>query len=196
MERGCLTEVHYITPLANLPSILERGLLSHQRVATIEHVSIADGDVQDRRRGKRVPNGRPLHEYVNTYVDARNPMMFRRRSHRHQLCILRIEPDVLDIPGTVIVDGNAASPFTRFAAAPAGLEMLDEQRVYATYWTNTDHLAQKEKERQRCAEVLVPDRVPVEYIVGCYVCTDGVARACGRIVPDLEVVVSARVFFG
>jgi hypothetical protein len=66
VERSRVTEVHYITPIANLRSILERGILSHKRAEAIGHLSIADEDVQDLRRGKRVPNGRLLHEYANT----------------------------------------------------------------------------------------------------------------------------------
>jgi uncharacterized protein YwgA/O-acetyl-ADP-ribose deacetylase (regulator of RNase III) len=39
VERSRVTEVHYITPLANLPSILQRGILSHKRAGAVEHVS-------------------------------------------------------------------------------------------------------------------------------------------------------------
>jgi hypothetical protein len=99
MERARVTELHYITPIANLASIVEVGILSHRRAAALAHASIAMEVIQDRRRDKRVPNGRPLHEYANTYFDARNPMMSRRRDERHQIAVVRISPDVLDLDG-------------------------------------------------------------------------------------------------
>jgi len=187
--------MHYITPITNLSSILERGILSHKRAQAIGHLSIADEDVQDLRRGKRVPNGRLLHEYANTYLDARNPMMYKRLSRRGELAVVRIRSDILDIPGTVIADGNAASTGTRFDPSPMGLAVLDEQRVYAEYWTDSDIWAYYEKKRQRCAEVLVLDLVPPDFLIGCYVCADGVIQACRKAAPSLEVVVNAHVFF-
>jgi len=187
--------MHFITPVANLPSIFERGILSHRRAEAIGHVSIADEEVQDLRRGKRVPNGRLLHEYVNTYFDARNPMMYKRLGRRTELAVVRIRPDIMDIPGAVIADGNAASVGTRFEPSPMGLAVLDEQRVYAEYWTDSDRWAYYEKKRQRCAEVLIPDLIPPDFLIGCYVCVDGVVQTCRAAAPGLEVVVNARVFF-
>lgn len=194
MERSRVREVHYITPLANIASILERGILSHNRVSAIDHFSIADEDVQDRRRGKRVPNGGLLHDYVNTYFDARNPMMYRRRNSRDRLCVLRISPDVLDIPGAIISDGNAASSATRFAPA-ANLSFLDEARVYARYWNAEDGWEYLEAKRQRCAEVLVPYVIPAAYIYGCYVRSKQAAEIGNEFASELEVVVNSDVFF-
>lgn len=195
MERSRIAELHYIAPIANLSSILERGILSHKRSEAIDHISVADDNVQDRRRGKRVPNGRLLHEYANTYFDARNPMMYKRLSRRTTLTVIRVKPDILDLPGTVIADGNAASAGTRFDPSPIGLAVLDEQRVYADYWTDPDAWTYYEKKRQRCAEVLVPDLVPPDLLIGCYVCADGVVQVCREAAHDLEVAVNARVFF-
>src|SRR5438034_8376462 len=41
VERTRVTEVHYITPIANLSSILKRGILRHKRAEAIGHLSIA-----------------------------------------------------------------------------------------------------------------------------------------------------------
>jgi hypothetical protein len=196
MERSRVTELHYIAPIANLSSIMERGILSHRRAEAVGHVSVADENVQDLRRNKRVPNGLMLHEYANTYFDARNPMMYKRLSWRTEFAVIRISSDILDTPGTVIADGNAAAAGTRFDPSPAGLAGLDEQRVYAVYWMDSDIWTYYEKKRQRCAEVLVPHVVHPDLLIGCYVCEDSVLRPCREAAPDLEVVVSKRVFFG
>ena len=50
-------------------------------------------------------------------------------------------------------------------------------------------------ERQRCAEVLVPEVILPNLIMGCYVCDDEGIPRCQEVAPMLEVV-NARVFFG
>ena len=50
MERHELEELHYIAPIANLESIISRGLLSHRRVSRLAaHQSIALGPVNPMR---------------------------------------------------------------------------------------------------------------------------------------------------
>lgn len=75
MTRADVTELHYITAIANVPSILENGILSHALAQAIPYESIAERGVQDRREAKAVPGGRTLHEYANLYFDAHNPML-------------------------------------------------------------------------------------------------------------------------
>jgi hypothetical protein len=48
MQRDEVTELHFITSIENLGSILEWGILSHDRAARINHKSVALEDVQDR----------------------------------------------------------------------------------------------------------------------------------------------------
>jgi hypothetical protein len=64
----------------------------------MHHRSVAMAQIQDRTRLIRVPGGRPLHEYANLYICARNPMMFKRRSDHGALCVLRVSTAVLDLP--------------------------------------------------------------------------------------------------
>ena len=67
MRREDLVELHYITPTANVPSILKRGILSNKGAGKIPHQSVAMEEVQSRRAPKIVPGGLPLHDYVNLY---------------------------------------------------------------------------------------------------------------------------------
>lgn len=194
MDRAAVRELHYMTPMENLASILELGILSHARAAPLRHASIAMAEVQDRRAAKCVPGGRPLHEYVNLYFDARNAMMFTRRSA--DLVVVRVRPEVLDIPDVVVTDGNAANGPTRFHPSPSGLAHLDEARVYAEWWTHADYWEQQERKRQRQAEVLIPDRVDREHLVGCYTWKDAEAAECRRLAAEWSVEVNPRVFFG
>ena len=71
-------ELNYITPIENLPSIFERGILSHKLAKRIPHHSVAMEAIQDKGKVKVVQRGRPLHDYANLYFDARNPMLYKR----------------------------------------------------------------------------------------------------------------------
>jgi hypothetical protein len=195
VDRIRVQELHYITPLANLASIMNHGLVSHNRAAKLPHTSISNQSVQDRRADRRVPGGMQLHDYVNLYFHARNAMMYDRRATRSNLAVLRISHTVIDIPGVVIADGNAASSGTKFSASPAGLASLDPDRVYAHSWDHLDPWTKRERKRQRSAEVLVPHRVGPEHITGCYVHhADGVGQ-CNRVTTDLAAEVNGYVFF-
>lgn len=65
MKRDELPELHYITPIRNVPSILRLGLLSYRRAQRLNHESVADETVQLKRADKNVPGGQRLHDYVN-----------------------------------------------------------------------------------------------------------------------------------
>jgi hypothetical protein len=170
MERSRIQELHYITDMANVPSLLGLGILSHRLAGRVVrgHISIADAEVQARRASKRVWVGRssrPLHDYANLYVHARNAMLFiLLRSRQGELTVLTIDPAVLDLDGVVVADRNAASFAPRFLPVAEGIAALDEIAVFAEWWTNSP-----EAKQLRMAEVLVPDRVPPSLITGAYV---------------------------
>jgi hypothetical protein len=195
VDRSRVKELHYITPIANLPSIAARGILSHHRADHVEHESIADESVQDKRVGKRVPGGLLLHDYVNLFFDARNSMMYRRLNHRMSIAVLRVHPAVLDIEETVVSDGNAASPSTVFGPSPGGLAALNEESIYAHSWDHPDPWIKKELKRRRSAEVLVPNVIAPDLLIGCYVCASEVLVKCKLLCSAIEVEVHRHVYF-
>lgn len=199
MERQELTELHYITPLANIVSIYQNGLLSHRLAAKLPHNSVAMEEIQDRRRRRVVPGGRPLHEYVNLYICARNPMLYKLHNQHLQLSVLSIRTNVLDLPGTVIADRNASSDHTRFSPAPAGLIHIDKDLVFAEYWTHEDPFEEWRHKSIKCAEVLVPERVDFGYVQGAYVSSensrDALVAILNREGIDLEVKINRHLFF-
>jgi hypothetical protein len=159
VDRSDLSELHYIAAISNVPSIMARGILSFRQTMAIRHVSVAMLEVQRIRAKRAIPGGRPLHDYVNLYLCATNPMLYRRRDRHAELCVLRVSTEVLDLPGVVIADGNAASKYTAFWPSPLGLGKIDSSLVFAEYWTDADQIAGWHKKRVKCAEVLVPDSV-------------------------------------
>lgn len=196
MNRGELPELHYITPIANVPSILQRGILSNRRASEVPHQSVANAGVQDRRAPKVVPGGRPLHDYVPLYINARNPMMFKRKDMHAQLCVLRVSPAVLDLEGVIVTDMNAARGIARFRPAATGLAFVDRELVFADDWRHPgDKLAYERHQGIMCAEVLVPDRVEPGLIVGAYVSCAESQVAFQRLVAEFPVGVNGRLFF-
>lgn len=194
VDRNELEELHSIQAIDNVPSILQRGILSHEGAAGIDHISVADPAIQDRRAGRQVPGGQPLHQYANLYFHARNPMMFRRRGRHAELCVLRIRCDVLDLPDVVVTDGNASSDYIRFGAAADGLDFIDADLTFAMWWTDTDYYEKMRKKTARCAEVLVPDRVPPGLVEGAYVCGHDDGRLA-NLAPGLHVETDRDLFF-
>jgi hypothetical protein len=195
MHRGDLAELHYIAPIANLDSIRAHGILSHRRASSIEHDSVALQAVQDKRATVVVPRGRPLHEYANLYINARNPMLYKRLPEHSKIVVLRISPSVIDLPNVVVTDQNAASGWARFAAAPEGLGIVQEKFTFAEYWTHDDQIEQWQHSSRMCAEVLVPDRVRTGLILGAYVMSNEVADRARSEAPWLDVTVRPKLFF-
>lgn len=152
-------------------------------------------EVQERRDLKKVPGGDLLHRYANLYVNGRNPMLFKRLDQHLQLAVVSVSTKVLDIPNTVVSDGNAASGYSRFAAAPGGLAIVDEDLTFAQWWTHTDYYEYLRRKRAMCAEVLVPDLVPATYIRGVYVSCDEAMRSCTALGLPLQCRVNRYLYF-
>ena len=183
MERDELRELHYIVPIANLSSIARYGILSHawaERM-TPDHESVADASVQARRADTRLPSGRALHEYANLYVEARTTMLAHLWDNgKHRVCVLRIDPRVVDVPGAYVSSENAARNRARFEPAPDGLAMV-QQSTDLTDFT--------------MAEVLVPAWVPPWLVTGAYAHDSGTAGQV-REAWSLAVTVNGVIFHG
>jgi len=195
MTRAELYELGYITPIDTVPSILEHGILSHKRAEKIGHQNIALKTVQDRRANVVVPNGYALHEYANLYICPRNPMLLKRSGIHEQICVLRVRPEVVDLPNVVVTDSNAASKYARFLPAPGGLAIVDRDRTFADWWTHPDQIEQWRHSAQKCAEILVPGIVPSRYVFGAYVSSDRGRDLLQRVSPSLPMIVNKNMFF-
>ena len=196
MTREQVAELHFITPIANLPSIVQRGILCHRLAARLPHHSVAMPEVQDLRHARVVPPGpRTVHDFANLYFHARNPMLFKRKEHCHTLAVLRISPAVLDLPYVVLTDQNAASKYARFMASPAGLPWLDADLIFARDWQDADQVTHWRKKSAKCAEVLVPDRVEPRFLVGAYVASEAAAQAVQTCAPGLDLLLWRDLFF-
>jgi len=195
MNRDDLKELHYITTIRNVPSILSKGILSHKLAKKINHNSVAMEVIQERRKNKIVPGGRPLQDYVNLYIYARNPMLYVLQSRHVDLCILRVSIEILDLPGVIITDRNASSDYARFAPAPKGLFIVDKDLTFAEYWTHPDPFEAMRRKSAKCSEVLVPDRIDPGFIRGAYVSCQEAKTAFEALGVDIAVTINSYLFF-
>lgn len=195
VNRAELEELHYITPLENVPSIMQTGILSYSRARKMDHQSVAMQQIQRIREGLTIPGGRKLHEYANLYICARNPMMYKRRSRHAELCVLRISTDVLDIPNVVVSDSNAASRYVRFVPAPDGLRIVNRELTFANDWTDPDPIQKFRKAAAKCAEVLVPDQIRPEYITCAYVSCQESLDKFNDFGLNIQAEINGNIFF-
>ena len=199
MELDDLEELHYITLIVNMSSIYKSGIFSHKKAEKISHQSVAMDEIQDRRKKVVVPGGRPLHQYVNLYFHARNPMMFKRKDLHKELCVLQIDKKVLNLSQVVITDGNASSSYVRFYSVAEGLRVLDKELVFAKYWNQEDPIEKFRHTSIKCAEVLVLDKLPKDFIIGAYVsCEESKSKLYDimeEIEPDFPITINPDLFF-
>jgi len=195
VDRSQIEELHYITPIQNIHSILRIGILSHNKSKRLRPATIAMQEIQDIRSKVSIPGGLPLHDYANLYFTARNPMLYKRHKMHADLAVLRISLEVLDIEGVVITDGNASSEYTAFWPPPDGLRYLDYDLVFARYWTNHDDVRRWKKKRAKCAEVLVPQAIQPNYIFGAYASCSASLRLITSTNKSLTVIVNPDLFF-
>ncbi len=189
-----IKQLYYITPIANVPSISQRGILSHNQAGRIGHKSIAEEGVQERRQDKKIPGTKnTLHDYANLYFDAHNPMLSARRHLNDSICVLIISANVLKLSGIIVTDQNA-SRACRFMTLEDGLDFLNKDEIFAQFWINRDDWAEEYRLKGvKCAEVLVLGRVDARFITGAYVANNR-ALTSFRQVSSLPAEI-AYIFF-
>jgi hypothetical protein len=196
VNRSQVGELFYITHVANAMSIATIGILSHNRAAKLVHTSVALDVIQERR--ERVAVGaRMLHDHANLYLCGRNPMMYHVIHHNpiDQVCLLRISPDVLDLPGVAVASFNASRWGVRFDPPIAGLAKLAFDEVHERDWRRADDVEQYRLKGIKCAEVLVPDVVEPRHILGAYAPTAAAHSALSSLARIRDVRIAPEPFF-
>ena len=183
-------KAYHFTHVDNLSDIARHGLLSHNRIrqAGVDYNDISDKGVQRWRQRSEPVYGRSIHDYVPMYLNPRNPMLYCLREYSQHFVMLAIDISEFTPLPVVFADGNAACADTRFgsvleAAAPA----MDALR--ASSWN-----AVPDGKRHRCAEMLVPDRIPVSLVDGIYSMNNAIRDLAHRILGR-EVHTDTSLFF-
>lgn len=162
---------YHITHTDNLPSILTKGLLCKNEVrrSGISFVSIADPQVQQLRT-QRFCQGEmfDLHDFVPLFFNSRSPMLYRIMRDRtlpsqEDVIHLTIDPQIIRRGRSYFTDRNAADSMTKFYSSPEDLGKLDWEVIRSDSWYDENEALKEEKRRIKGAEVLVGDKVPVDY---------------------------------
>lgn len=182
-------------PIKNIPSVIENGILSYYNAKSCKHTSVALESVQERREKVRIPNGGKLHSYANLYFTCRNPMMYKRKDNAEELCILAVRTSVLNIEGCVLSDQNSSTDLVKFYTPEDGLNNINFDLVFEQYWNVGDYYEQRRRKAIKCAEILVPDCIPYDYIVGAYVLNDESKHKLLTYGFDKIISISSKPFF-
>ncbi len=198
MSRSPIKQLFYITHIDNIPSILERGIFSHEEIKKkgIKSEPIYDSQIVSKRHEKFTSNDRSLWSYANLYFQPRNAMLYRVLFEKsiEEVVIIAVNPDIMGEDGVILTDGNAAAEDTKFFKT-------DEVRKYLSiiykdtqkdYWQEADG-----SKRRLMAECLVPDCIPPENISTIYVANQNIRKQLLNKLPrkDIEIIPVPKTFF-
>jgi hypothetical protein len=169
--------LYYMAHLDNVSSILDRGILSHNKVKELTHYDFSLGWMQEQRE-KIVPvSGKPLHDYAPLYFATHTPMQYiltheNKWDHpvipQPELVFIRVDPvKVFKSKNVVFTDGNAGRFRANFYRDLANLDKLDWQVLRRRKNVGTYSKLKK------CAEVLVPDVIPTKWFTDVVVYSEG-----------------------
>ena len=122
MNLSELRELQYITPIANVTSIIQHGIVCFDRAQALGAVSVANEEVQVIRATRKVQGGLSLHSYVCLYFHARNPMLSEIRSRCEELCAAwrAVRGDIMPAPSRRDCGGGAGRAVLSISAAAGG----------------------------------------------------------------------------
>ena len=196
--RRDIKELFYITPLVNVPSIMKLGILSHTDILrrNVPHDIWHMEEVQQVREEVLIPiSGKPLHTYVNFYLNCRNAAMYARKERHESLCVLSIDSAICDDVGVLISPTNAAKINATFFSFEDGLQEIVVEHLFTALWILEDGSINTNIKSRMMAEVLVPKSVQPFFIKRIYVCSASAQQSLSAIAPDVATKIRGDLFF-
>lgn len=192
-----ITNLYYICHLDNLTSILQHGLLSHNKVQKHNPKTIYDKGIISLRK-KIKPNGKQtLWDFANLYFNARNAMLYRviHEQTMDNIVIIQFKKSVLDYAkkhNSYISIGNAAHTESSFETITTGLKLLKKiwKNWHQEYWNEFDA-----SKRLMMSELLIENNIPAEYIDSIYVASETIGNKIKKLTNFDNVINEANLFF-
>ncbi|MEK7775285.1 MAG: DUF4433 domain-containing protein [Candidatus Zixiibacteriota bacterium] len=175
-----------MTHINNIFSIAAAGLHCFNSVCKneIAYKNVADMGIQNRRQKSiRTVDGAPqsidLHDYVPLFIARHTTMQYvitkpaptKNRSARvtnRELAFILFDPMiVMNSPGSLIADGNAASIHSQFYRDPEGLSNINWEVVRSP--NEYPQCYDRDWQRQKSAEILILDCILPSKILGIIV---------------------------
>ena len=198
MKKKDIRSLYYITHIENLPSIMNRGILSHNRIMAdnIQYKPIYDPDIVSNRKNRPV-DGKTLWDFANVYFNARNAMMYRvsKEFPLRELVVIGVAPDILDMQRVMISIGNAASPKSDILDAAKGMNALGGiwKTIHNDWWSDEDG-----SKRKMMAECLIPEQIPKTSFHSIYVTNQDIAEEVKKRLSEnsnMPVISEPNLFF-
>jgi hypothetical protein len=137
-----------------------------------------------------------LHDYANFYINVRNAMLFSLLDdYVDTMCVLGVDPAVIDLDDVVVTDGNAAVGWVSFRPPAEGLERLDRNLVFLRYWPHEDPVVEDRQRQGMQAEVLVPHSVSPQFILDVFVANAAARQAVAGTGLGLTGLIDRDMFF-
>lgn len=158
---------YHMTHIDNLPKIFsEDALISKAEILKrkFQFNDISCAEVQGRRESKIV-NNLGLHEYVPLYFGPKTPMVAANNFQQEKIIFLLFDLTILQTPGCVISDGNAASDRTKFKVFSqlSDLDILNINAIATSKYGQ--YTPENEQRRKKQAEVLIPNKLPLKQML-------------------------------
>ncbi|MEQ8169001.1 MAG: DUF4433 domain-containing protein [Candidatus Eremiobacterota bacterium] len=203
--------LYHFTELSNLKGIFNSpGLLSRinlKKSGLLSNImDSASNEIIKRRETVKLFNGKNLSEYVPLYFARRSPMLYvtegiktetDRYPHTITPVYLVFSPSVLLAEGVIFADGNASSSRTTIGEGPEALMSVDMD-IVRTPMTSIKYkysnMVYREVKRKKQAEALIPDMLPLQYLMGiCFRC-EAEMKEGERLLGDSLKKYNYRVF--
>lgn len=190
MANSEISRLFYITHIDNVPSILEKGILSHDSVEKqqIQRTPIYNSEIVSNRKEKFTSDNRSLWEYANLYFQARNPMLYRviHEKGKNNIAVIGVSGKAIHSKdGVFITTGNAASNDTEILPLKEGLKKLPWKSIDNQWWSSNDG-----SKRKIMAESLIPNSISNSYIDTIYVPLPSIAEKLKSSTSDFNVEIS------
>lgn len=195
-----LREFQYIVHINNLKDVLNRGILSHNKVEEfgLKPEVISNPQVMQLRKNRKVEGEKTLWDFANVYIKSRNPMLWQIISKYgiENVVILGLKPNITSIDGVKITNGNAASFSTDILPKSQLKEVLNsiKDELSSDYWK-----AINGSKRKMMAECLVPDIIPPEYVKAIYVANYNMKKKVESLLEstpgDYDIIPNSNLFF-
>lgn len=186
--------LYHFTHIANLPGIIQNGLLADNFIAPINYINSGSQEIKNNRKKKIITSGRYVGDYVPFYFAPCSPMMYRQKRNGliDNNSIIYLVADAIHLTNRYewcCSDTNAAKFNANFFNTWEDmLRNIDWDVMNLTYWQNTPD--DPNRKDRRMAEFLAYKAI--NFIDFCEIATynDAITNAIiaqyGSCIPYIE----------
>lgn len=172
--------VHF-THISNLKSIMENGLLSREKVDDLDEDAVTNDD--QRYDGR-------AHTISLSIAHPNYRMFYKYRGNDEDWCVIGLKRKTLWEQDCLFFKNNAADA----RMSGKGDNELSTVAAFKSMYDEMEDLDTREEQclkpydpTDRQAEVLVPEEIPVEYIIGVYVSSRKIKKRYSDLLADYQV---------